>query len=149
MFINFGTILPLNTSEQLTLDSYQEIQSIIKTYIDKASKLDEYGNSAKATSVWEAGNKIIYLTYYLDIVRQRILKDYQNCNLQSFEYYKETYKLDCIQKTFSCLPIPFDVNRLYAIYGLDETSGFEGIEFMALEIDETVSCNPTTIFKVD
>ncbi len=148
MFINFGTILPLTDAEQITFDSYQEIEVIIKTYIDKGSKLDQYGISDKASPIWEYGNKIVYLVNLLFIIRERILKDYRNCELQTFDTYKEIYKLDCIRKTFACLSIPFDVNPLYAVFGLDNPYGFDGIAFMALELDETIVCNNTSIFEV-
>lgn len=149
MFINFGTILALNDSEQLTFDSYQELETIIKAYIDKASKLDEYGISDRATPIWEYGNKIIYLIGLLFIIRERILEDRSVCNVQSFEYYKEKYKLDCIRKTFSCLPIPFDVNPLYAMFGLDNYFGFDGISYMSIEEDITEACDENIVFQVN
>ncbi len=148
MFINFGTILPLNTDEQITSEMYAQVETIIKTYIDRGSKLDEYGISDKASVIWEYGNKITYLVTYLSIIRQRILKDYINCELDTFENYKEEYKLDCIRKTFACFSIPFDVDALYAVYGLNNPYGFEGIEFMALEIDETIACDLDQVFEV-
>ncbi len=148
MFINFGTILPLTDAEQITFDSYQEIEVIIKSYIDKGSKLDQYGISDKASPIWEYGTKIVYLVNLLFIIRERILKDYRNCELQTFDTYKEIYKLDCIKKTFACFSIPFNVTPLYAIFGLDNPYGFDGIAFMALELDETIVCNNTSIFEV-
>lgn len=149
MFINFGTILPLNNSEQVTFDSYSAVKDIIKTYIDRAYKLDEYGSSEKASLIWEYGNKIVYLTYYLDIIRERILNDYNNCNLQTYDYYKNLYKLDCIRKTFSCFLIPFDVDDLYSAYGLNKNFGFDGISFMAIKEDDSPACDNPLIFTVD
>ncbi len=73
MFITFGTILPLNDEEQITLSSYDTIEPYIKVYIDKASKLDQYGISDRASVIWEEGNKIIYLVQYLYIIREIIL----------------------------------------------------------------------------
>jgi len=148
MFINFGVIQPLTDAEQVTADMYQEIEAYLLTYISKASKLDEYGMSEKADVLFEYGNKIVYLVLLLFIIRERILKDYRNCELQTFETYKEEYKLDCIRKTFSCFSIPFDVNPLYAVFGLDNAYGFDGIAFMALEIDETTVCNNNSIFEI-
>lgn len=149
MFINFGVIEALNDSEQLTLDSYQEIQSIISTYIQKATKLDQYGISDRATPIFGYGNRLIYLVGLLFIIRERILKDYNNCSLQTFEFYKETYKLDCIRKTFSCLPIPFDVTSLYTIFGLNTHFGFDGINYMAIEEDVNPTCENNLIFEVN
>lgn len=148
MFINFETILPLNTDEQITSDMYDQVKTIIKTYIDKGAKLDEYGLSDKASPIWEYGNKIIYLVQYLSIIRQRILKDYRNCELDTFETYKEEYELDCIRKTFACFSIPFDVNALYAVYGLDTANGFEGIGFEAIADDDSVACDQESVFTV-
>ena len=148
MFINFGVIESLTDAEQITFDSYQEIKSIIKTYIEKASKLDEYGMSDKASPIWEYGNRIIYLVGLLFIIREKILEDYSNCKLDTFENYKTAYKLDCIKKTFSCLPIPFNVTGLYEIFGLNDNFGFDGITFTALEIDNTIACNEITVFEV-
>lgn len=148
MFINFGVIQPLTDAEQVTADMYQEIEAYLYTYISKASKLDEYGMSEKADVLFEYGNKIVYLVLLLFIIRERILKDYRNCELQTFDTYKEEYKLDCIRKTFSCFSIPFDVNPLYAVFGLDNAYGFDGIAFMALEIDETTVCNNNSIFEI-
>ncbi len=148
MFINFGTILPLNADEQITSDMYAQVESIIKTYIDKGSKLDEYGISDKASPIWEYGNKIIYLVGLLSVIRQRILKDYRNCRLDTFENYKETYKLECIRKTFACFSIPFDVNALYAVYGLDTANGFEGIGFEAVALDDSIICDQTHILTI-
>lgn len=149
MFINFKTILPLNTSEKLTFDVYSQIESIIKIYIDKASKLDEYGNNSKADIVWENGNKIVYLISYLTIIQEFIQKDYENCNLQSFKYYKDLYKLDCIKSTFSCLSIPFDVDPLYEVFGLGEIFGFDGIGYMAISEDNIEVCNNNLVFQVN
>lgn len=148
MFINFGTILPLTDAEQVTLDMYEEIETILQTYISKATKQDEYGMTERADVLFDYGNKIVYLVTLLFIIRERILKDYRNCELQTFETYKTEYKLDCIRKTFSCFSIPFDVNPLYAVFGLDNAFGFDGIAFMALEIDETTVCNNNSIFEV-
>lgn len=148
MFINFGTIQALTDAEQITLDMYEEIEAILYTYISKATKLDEYGMTEKADVLFEYGNKIVYLVSLLFIIRERILKDYRNCELQTFDTYKEEYKLDCIRKTFSCFSIPFDVNPLYAVFGLDNPYGFDGIAFMALEIDDTIACNINTVFEV-
>lgn len=149
MFINFGTILPLNAEEQVTLDSYNSIEPYLKIYIDKAIKLDEYGISDKASVIWEEGNKIVYLVEYLYIVRDIILKDYENCNLQTYEYYKEEFKLDCIRETFSCLSIPFDVDGLYSSFGLNNNFGFDGISFMAIKEDNAPNCDNPLIFTVD
>lgn len=148
MFINFGVLKALTASEKLTLDSYNQIQSIISTYITKATKLDKYGMSDKATPIFGYGNKLIYLVALLTIVRQRILKDYNNCNLQTFSYYSQTYQLDCIRKTFSCLPIPFDVTGLYTIFGLNNHFGFDGIGYMSIQNDLTPVCNNSLIFQV-
>ena len=148
MFINFGQIQSLTDAEALTLDTYQEIETYLKQYIYKASKLDQYGKEKEANYTWEYGNKIVYLVNLLFIIRERIIKDIRNCNFDSFENYKETYKLDCIRKTFSCFPVPFDVNPLYAIFGLDDSFGFEGIAFDSIEIDEVNVCNRESILEV-
>jgi hypothetical protein len=149
MFINFGTILPLNAEEQVTLDSYDSIEPYLKVYIDKAIKLDEYGISDKASIIWEEGNKIVYLVQYLYIVRDIILKDYQSCSLETYEYYKEEFKLDCIRKTLSCMSIPFDVDGLYSSFGLNNNFGFDGISFMAIQEDDSPACENPLIFTVD
>lgn len=148
MFINFGTIEPLNDTEQVTLDMYEQVEAILNTYILKASTYDEYGNSDKANIIWEYGNKITYLVILLSIARQQILKDYANCELDTYETYKEDYKLDCIRKEFSCFSIPFDVNPLYEVFGLDDAYGFQGIGFMALEEDVAVACDINSVFKI-
>lgn len=148
MFIDFGVIKALTDAEQLTIDSYDEIETIISTYIQKAVKLDNYGQSNKATDIWEYGNKLVYLIVLLFIIRERILKDYNNCSLQTFDYYKDTYKLDCIRDTFSCLPIPFDVTGLYSIFGLNNNFGFDGINYMAIEEDINPNCSNNLIFEV-
>lgn len=149
MFINFGVLKSLNSSEQLTIDSYNQIESIVNTYITKATKMDEYGLSDKASAIFYYGNQLIYLIALLFIIRERILKDYSTCNLQTFEYYKETYKLDCIRKTFSCFTIPFDVTGLYNIFGLNTHFGFDGISYMSIQNDLTPVCNNSLIFEVD
>jgi hypothetical protein len=146
MFISCN-IQDLLDAEQITLDTYTEIESILKTYIDKASKLDNYGNTDQANLVWEYGDKIVYLVGYLFIIRQRILKDYRNCELKTLTEYKDIYKLDCIKKKFSCFKIPFDVDDLYEIFGVGSSLGFEGIAYMALEEDEDPVCNETSIFE--
>lgn len=148
MFINFGTILPLNDSEQVTFNSYDEVKAILQIYIDKAYKLDQYGLVDKATPIWEYGNKVIYLVNYLFIIRDRINKDYVNCNLQTFKYYNDLYKLDCIRETFSCLTIPFDVDLLYSAFGLDKNFGFDGINYMAVEEDSSPACDNPLLFIV-
>ncbi len=148
MFINFGVIESLNASEAITLDMYNQVEIYLKQYIDKASKLDTYGNSDKADIVWEEGNKIIYLIGLLSIIRQRILKDYQNCIFTGVATYREEYKLDCIRKTFSCFTIPFDVNPLYEIFGLDDDYGFEGIGFDAVALDGSIACNQEAVLTV-
>ncbi len=148
MFINFGTIQPLTDTEQVTLDMYENIESIIKTYIDKGSKLDEYGITDKSSVIWEYGNKIVYLVSLLFIIRERILKDYNNCQLDTYESYKEQYKLDCIRKTFSCFSIPFDVNPLYEIFGLDDANGFEGIAFASIELDDSNACDINEVLEI-
>lgn len=148
MFINFGEILPLNADEQITSDMYTEVETIIKTYIDKGSKLDQYGMSDKASPIWEYGNKIIYLVNLLSLIRQRILKDYANCKLDTFDNYKEAYKLDCIRKNFSCFSIPFDVNPLYAVFGLDNPYGFAGIGFEAVALDIEEACDQSVILTI-
>lgn len=143
MFINFGLIEPLNNSEQLTFDSYAQIKSIIKNYIDKGSKLDEYGLSDKASPIWEYGNKVIYLVLYLNIINEQIQKDYDNSELQTFDYYKDLYKLDCIKKEFSCLSIPFDTDLLYEVFGLGKFFGFDGIGYMPITDGVTIEENIT------
>ncbi len=149
MFIsNFCEVEDLLTAESITLDMYTQVETILKSYIDKASKLDNYGNSDKATIVWDYGNKLVYLVVYLFIVRERILKDYKNCELKTLSEYKEIYKLDCIKKTFNCFKVPFDVSDLYEIFGVGSSFGFEGIDYMSLEIDETIVCNETNIFEI-
>ncbi len=149
MFINFDTILPLNASEQLTIDSYSAIKTIVKSYIDRAYKLDEYGISDKSSIIWEEGNKIFYLITYLTFANEQITKDYINCNLNTFDYYKELYKLDCIRKTFACLTIPFDVDPLYEVFGLGKNFGFDGIGYMAIVEDTTEVCNNNLVFQVN
>lgn len=148
MFINFCQIKSLDPAESLTLDAYDEIESILSTYISKAYKLDEYGKSADASKIWDYGNKIVYLIGYLFLIRERILKDYRNCQLKTFAEYKEIYKLDCIRKTFACFSIPFDVDNLYSIFGVNSPFGFDGIDFMAIEIDNTNLCNDGSVFEI-
>lgn len=148
MFINFCQIKELLPEEGITLDSYNEVQTIINNYSTLGIKLDQYGETEKANTNWENANKVIYLVLYLSIIRQRILKDFKNCKLQTLQEYKDIYKLDCIKKEFSCLSISFNVDTLYNIYGVGITPGFDGIDYMAIETDNTIICNRNTIFEI-
>ena len=148
MFINFGVIEELNANEFITIDAYNQLEVYLKQYIDKANALDAYGSSDKASIIWEEGNKIVYLVTLLSIIRQRILKDYQNCDFAGVASYREEYKLDCIRKTFSCFTIPFDVNPLYEVFGLDDDYGFEGIGYDAVALDNTIACNETAVLTI-
>jgi hypothetical protein len=148
MFINFGVILPLNSSEEVTIDSYNEVESKLKVYIDKAYKADQYGLD-KSSQIWEEGNKIIYLIQYLFIVRDKIIKDYEGCNLQDYDYYKNLFKLTCIRKKLSCMSIPFDVEGLFSVFGLNKNFGFDGISFMAIKEDNSPNCENPLIFTVN
>lgn len=144
MFINFGEIEALNNSEQITFDMYSQVQEIISTYINKGIKLDEYGYSKKATPIWEYGNKVVYLVVYLTMVRERILKDLANNELEEYSFYADLYKLDCIKKTFSCFSIPFNVEDLYAVYGVSSSNfSYDGISYM------TINDEDNNIFEIN
>lgn len=147
-FINFCQIQPLNSSEQLTIDSYEELESNLKYYIDKVYKLDTYGRTKESNKNIKVGLHLIYLNIYLNIVRSAILNDIQTCNKKSFDDYKKQYKLDCIKKHFACLDKGVDIDNLLSIYNLTSSTFFTGISSMAIGYDNTPICNKTSIFEV-
>jgi len=149
MFINFCQIKDLTYSEQLLMDAYEIIQPYMDQNIDKAYKADQYGIANKGQVYWDDASDYRYLVLYMFIIRMRIIRDFQSCNLQTYEYYKDQFKLECIKKHFSCKTITFNVDNLFALFGITTTTfGFEGIDFAALEIDDEPVCNEQTIFEV-
>lgn len=149
MFINFCQIKTLEYSEQLLIDAYNIIQPTLDSNIDKAFKADQYGLSGKAITYWDDAADLRYLILYMFIIRMRILRDYQNCDLQSYQTYIDDFELVCIRKHFTCKIIPFNINSLFDLFGIGVNSfSFDGIGFDALEVDDSPVCNNDSIFEV-
>lgn len=147
MFINNCQIDTLTTDEFITIEAYEVIENLVKSYIEKGYKQDLYALKG-ANSSWDLGNDLFYLLTYLQIVRSSIIRDIQSCNKQSFEYYKDKFKLDCIKKYFACKSTGIDISALYNIFGVGSPVGYEGIAYMAIGFDDTPICNETNIFEV-
>lgn len=149
MFVNQCQIIPPTEVEQLTIDSFDSIEDSVSVFLSKAYQLDQYGLPKEADKYWDSYSDVTYLVQLLSLIRERIISDFQNCSLQSHDFYVKTYDLDCIKDHFSCLPTPFNVDDLFDLYGIsNNTFNFDGIAYEALELDSTPICNKTEVLEI-